>query len=115
VHAANTAAFVYVDGYPVSPGHLLIIPRRHVGSWFELSRDEQIAMLDLLDAARADLVASRHPDGFNVGINDGPAAGQTVGHVHMHFIPRYSGDVVDARGGVRWVIPARADYWSGSK
>ncbi len=72
-------------------------------------------MLRLLDAARADVVHSRLPAGFNVGINDGPAAGQTVPHLHIHLIPRYEGDVIDPRGGVRWVIPERADYWTPRK
>jgi diadenosine tetraphosphate (Ap4A) HIT family hydrolase len=112
VVAGDDLAFAYRDGHPVSPGHTLIIPRRHVGSWFELTGDERDAMLRLLDATRDALVTEFHPDGFNLGINDGPAAGQTVPHVHLHLIPRFSGDTPDPRGGVRWVIPAKADYWS---
>jgi diadenosine tetraphosphate (Ap4A) HIT family hydrolase len=109
---AELLAFAYRDGFPVSPGHALIVPTRHVGSWFDLADEERAAMLRLLDATRARLVAQLHPDGFNLGINDGAAAGQTVPHVHLHVIPRYRGDAPDPRGGVRWVVPAKADYWS---
>jgi diadenosine tetraphosphate (Ap4A) HIT family hydrolase len=99
------------DAYPLNPGHVLVIPRRHVGSWFDATSAERDEMLQIADDARR-LVAERHaPDGFNLGINDGPAAGQTVAHLHLHLIPRYRGDVADPRGGVRWVIPDRAAYW----
>jgi diadenosine tetraphosphate (Ap4A) HIT family hydrolase len=110
--AANTAGFVVRDAYPVSPGHTLIISRRHVGSFFELSNEERAGMLSLLDQAKAELQASHAPQGYNIGINDGPAAGQTVPHLHIHLIPRYTGDVSDPRGGVRWVIADKARYWS---
>jgi len=100
------------DGFPVSPGHTLIIARRHVGSFFDLVGAEREGLLALLDAARAQMQQELLPDGFNIGINDGPAAGQTVPHLHMHLIPRYKGDVPDPRGGVRWVIPEKADYWT---
>lgn len=101
------------DGYPVSPGHSLIVPRRHVGSFAEASLEEQSAMLAMLQRVRAILDAELRPDGYNIGINDGAAAGQTVMHVHMHVIPRYRGDRPDPRGGIRWIIPEKADYWSG--
>ena len=107
----DDVAFAYRDGHPVSPGHTLIIPRRHAGSWFDLTAQERETMLRLLDRAREAIAEEFHPDGFNLGINDGPAAGQTVPHVHLHAIPRYAGDVPDPRGGVRWVIPERAKYW----
>jgi diadenosine tetraphosphate (Ap4A) HIT family hydrolase len=110
----NGEAFWIRDGFPVSPGHSLIIPRRHVGSFFEATAPERSALLALLDEARAALTAELHPDGFNIGINDGAAAGQTVPHLHIHLIPRFHGDVADPRGGVRWVIADKADYWSGS-
>ena len=109
--AANAVGWVVRDAYPVSPGHTLIIPRRHMGSFFELSADERQGLLALLDQARAELLASQAPQGFNIGINDGPAAGQTVPHLHIHLMPRYSGDQPDPRGGVRWVIPEKAKYW----
>lgn len=108
----NAHAFWIYDGFPVSPGHSLIIPKRHVGSFFEVSQEEQLAMLALLDKAKAAVEKVYAPDGFNVGINDGAAAGQTVPHLHLHLIPRFNGDVPDPRGGVRWVIPDKADYWS---
>lgn len=89
-----------------------MIPRRHVRSLFELSSDEQAALLALLDAAKVQLEAEFRPAGYNIGINDGPAAGQTIGHLHIHLIPRYSGDQTDPRGGVRWIFPEKADYWT---
>ena len=100
------------DAYPISLGHTLIIPRRHVGSFFEISAVERTYLLALLDNAKAVVEQEFKPDGFNIGINDGPAAGQTVPHLHIHLIPRYNGDSADPRGGVRWIIPAKADYWS---
>jgi diadenosine tetraphosphate (Ap4A) HIT family hydrolase len=104
-------AVVVADAYPVAPGHTLIIPRRHVGSFFELDADEQAAMLELLRRAQQRLRRELGPDGYTIGINDGPAAGQTVPHVHLHLIPRRVGDVSDPRGGVRWVLPGKARYW----
>ncbi len=99
------------DGHPVSQGHTLIIPKRHVGSFFDCTEHEQSALLQLLKAARADLDHFFHPAGYNIGINDGAAAGQTVAHLHIHLIPRYDGDRNDPRGGVRWVLPDKAAYW----
>jgi diadenosine tetraphosphate (Ap4A) HIT family hydrolase len=109
---ANEFAVLIRDGYPVSPGHSLVIPKRHVGSFFEVTAAERAALLALLDKAK-DLVEQDHtPAGYNIGINDGAAAGQTVPHLHIHLIPRYTGDQEDPRGGVRWVIPGKADYWT---
>lgn len=108
----NAHALWIRDGFPVSPGHSLVIPKRHVGSFFETSLQEQAALLELLDQARAAASAEFHPDGYNIGINDGAAAGQTVPHLHIHLIPRFQGDLPDPRGGVRWVMPDKADYWS---
>ena len=99
------------DSYPVSKGHTLIIPRRHVASFFETTDEERRAMLNLLDEVKALLDREHKPDGYNIGINNGAAAGQTVMHLHMHLIPRYAGDLPDPRGGVRWVIPEKAAYW----
>ena len=110
--AACASGVVIRDAYPVSPGHTLVIPRRHVGSFFDLTADERRELLALLDQARTKLLDSLHPDGFNIGINDGPAAGQTVPHLHIHLIPRYQGDQPDPRGGVRWIFPDKADYWT---
>ena len=108
----SALAMALSDAFPVSRGHCLVIPRRHVRSWFETSEDERREMLRLLDDAREALLRAGGPDGFNIGINDGAAAGQTVPHLHVHLIPRYTGDARDPRGGVRWVLPERADYWS---
>lgn len=103
------------DGYPVSPGHALVVPRRHAASWADLTREEKTAIITGIDAIRL-LIAEQHgPDGFNVGFNDGPAAGQTVMHFHVHVIPRYEGDMPDPRGGVRWVLGSKAVYWEDGK
>ena len=99
------------DSYPVSKGHTLIIPRRHVASFFETTDEERRAMLKLLDEVKALLDREHKPDGYNIGINNGAAAGQTVMHLHMHLIPRYAGDRPDPRGGVRWILPEKAAYW----
>ncbi|MFN5448343.1 MAG: HIT family protein, partial [Burkholderiales bacterium] len=106
----NDLAVLIRDAYPVSPGQSLVIPKRHIGSWFEATPEEVSAMLELLEDGKTMLDASHHPDGHNIGINDGPAAGQTVPHLHMHLIPRFTGDVPDPRGGVRWVIADKARY-----
>ena len=108
---SNVLGFVIRDGFPISPGHTLIIPKRHVGSFFEISKEERDALLDLLDQAKKVIAKELSPDSFNIGINDGPAAGQTVPHLHIHLIPRFKGDQEDPRGGVRWIIPGKAKYW----
>ena len=108
----NPFGFVIRDGFPVTEGHSLIIPRRHIASFFDLTEEERPALFALLDLAKAELDELYGPDGFNIGINDGPAAGQTVPHLHIHLIPRYAGEGGDPRGGVRWVVPGKADYWS---
>jgi diadenosine tetraphosphate (Ap4A) HIT family hydrolase len=100
------------DGFPVSNGHTLIVPRRHIASLSGVTGEEIAALWSLLSQARSLLDAMHAPDGYTIGVNDGAAAGQTVMHLHMHLIPRYAGDVPDPRGGVRWVIPSKADYWS---
>lgn len=99
------------DGFPISEGHTLIIPKRHIASFFECTAEERSALFTALDLARQELDHSLSPDGYNIGINDGPAAGQTVGHLHIHLIPRYRGDQTDPRGGVRWIFPDKAKYW----
>lgn len=104
------AAAIY-DGFPLSPGHMLIIPKRHIASLFEARNEERAALFDLLAEARGLLLEEYDPDGFNIGINDGDAAGQTVMHLHIHLIPRYKGDKADPRGGVRWIFPEKAVYW----
>jgi len=110
----NALAFWVYDIAPSAPGHSLIIPKRHVASFFDLSADERDAMLALVDEAKRAVAKAYRPDGYNIGLNDGEAAGQTVPHVHLHLhlIPRHAGDVPDPRGGIRWVLPDSADYWS---
>jgi len=99
------------DQYPVSEGHTLVVPRRHESDYFQLTEDEQVAMLRLVRIEQARLVQELTPAAFNVGVNAGAAAGQTVLHAHIHLIPRYLGDVPDPRGGVRWVLSGKACYW----
>lgn len=102
------------DQFPVSPGHALVVTRQHVADWWAATEDERIALIQAVEQVRA-LIAERHrPDGYNIGVNVGAAAGQTVPHLHVHVIPRYVGDVADPRGGVRWVIPAKGNYLAES-
>jgi diadenosine tetraphosphate (Ap4A) HIT family hydrolase len=130
----NAHSIAVYDSYPVTPGHTLIVPKRHIASFFEATKEELAAMFDLLAEMRERLkslpasLSEREeenphqppfdkmrslsvPDGFNIGINDGTAAGQTVMHLHIHLIPRYAGDTEDPRGGVRWIMPKKAQYW----
>jgi len=111
MHEATTA-FALRDGYPASPGHTLIITKRHVGSFFDTTESERDDLIALLATARDQIDREFHPAGYNIGINDGAAAGQTVPHLHVHLIPRFAGDRTDPRGGVRWVLPSTADYWT---
>ncbi len=105
-------AFVYAtrDSFPVSPGHTLIVPVRHCPDFFDLSPEEMAACMDLLVGERRALDDELRPDGYNIGVNVGPAGGQSVLHAHIHLIPRYSGDHPNPRGGVRQIIPWKADY-----
>ncbi|MBL9171387.1 MAG: HIT family protein [Verrucomicrobiales bacterium] len=103
---------VILDKYPVSPGHTLIIPRRAVSRFADLSAEERARLLDWFAWVQEALTRrSPKPDGLNFGLNDGPAAGQTMPQLHFHVIPRYVGDVPDPRGGIRWVVPSKAKYW----
>jgi diadenosine tetraphosphate (Ap4A) HIT family hydrolase len=106
----NALAFAVYDRAPVNPGHLLLIPYRHVADWFDCTAQEQQALLELAAEGRDLLLRERKPDGFNLGVNCGQAAGQSIFHVHLHLIPRYTGDMVEPLGGVRGVIPARQKY-----
>jgi diadenosine tetraphosphate (Ap4A) HIT family hydrolase len=107
------------DAFPVTPGHTLICPRRHVADLFDAAPDEMAEIWEALRQAAADLAADatgdRPPDGFNVGVNVGAAAGQTVPHLHVHLIPRCQGDQADPRGGIRRIFPDVADYWTKGK
>jgi superfamily II DNA or RNA helicase/diadenosine tetraphosphate (Ap4A) HIT family hydrolase len=107
---SNDLVIAIWDGFPVNPGHLLIIPRRHTPAWVNLSPSEKAATWSAIEQAQAAISERFHPDGFNVGFNESSAAGQTVFHFHLHIIPRYEGDVADPRGGVRHVIPNKANY-----
>jgi superfamily II DNA or RNA helicase/diadenosine tetraphosphate (Ap4A) HIT family hydrolase/HKD family nuclease len=98
------------DAFPVSPGHALLVTRRHVADWFGASPEERQELAEAVAVARDAVRRLYRPDGFNVGVNAGAAAGQTVFHLHVHVIPRYDGDAPDPRGGVRHVLPARANY-----
>jgi len=109
--AQNALAAAFLDAYPLNEAHCLIVPRRHEPDFFDLTADEQAAVWSLTKDVRQRIEAIRAPDGYNLGINVGAAAGQTINHAHLHVVPRYRGDVEDPRGGVRWIIPARAAYW----
>lgn len=111
VVAENALAVLIADGFPVTPGHLLAIPRRHVGDYFDLRQPERNAIQRLLDDQRR-VILKDDPEigGFNVGVNVGADAGQTVFHAHVHLIPRRSGDVENPRGGVRGVVPGKQQY-----
>jgi diadenosine tetraphosphate (Ap4A) HIT family hydrolase len=111
IHLENDVAAAFPDAFPVAEGHMLVVPKRHVASLFDLAEEEQAALWRLVSLVRGKLMAEKKPDGFNVGVNDGPAAGQTVMHAHVHVIPRRNGDVADPRGGVRWIVASKAPYW----
>jgi diadenosine tetraphosphate (Ap4A) HIT family hydrolase len=108
VLSENELAYVRPDTHSLSRGHLLVIPKRHVGDFFEMTREETIAVLDLLREARQLIHAEHSPDGYNIGVNVGQAAGQSRMHVHVHLIPRYRGDVTDPKGGVRCVLAGKS-------
>lgn len=103
-------AVAFYDRFPVNPGHVLVIPKRHEANFFDLNDEERMDIIRLLEKARELIVEKYSPDGFNVGVNIGAAAGQTVFHAHVHLIPRYHGDVPQPRGGVRGVIPEKQNY-----
>jgi diadenosine tetraphosphate (Ap4A) HIT family hydrolase len=109
--AENEFSVAVLDGFPVSPGHTLVIPRRHFARLEEATHEEQIAIFNLVRQVANLIKNDPMPDGFNIGINDGIAAGQTVPHLHIHVIPRYSGDQTDPRGGIRLIFPESARYW----
>ncbi len=106
----NKFFFANFDGNPVTKGHLKIVSKRHVASFFDLTDKEVVALYDLFKKAKLFLDNKFHPAAYNVGLNDGKAAGQTVFHLHIHLIPRYFGDVPDPIGGVRNVIPDKGNY-----
>ncbi|NLW91347.1 MAG: HIT family protein [Syntrophomonadaceae bacterium] len=107
---SNNLAYAIFDRYPVNEGHMLIIPYRHVVDYWDSSREERQAINDLLEECKVFLDQRFQPDAYNIGVNCGEAAGQTVFHLHIHLIPRYKGDVDNPRGGVRGVIPDKRIY-----
>jgi diadenosine tetraphosphate (Ap4A) HIT family hydrolase len=109
--AESQLTFTIRDGFPISPGHTLIISKRHFCSFFEATPQEEHELIRALHGAKLQLDFEFSPMGYNIGINDGSAAGQTIAHLHIHLIPRYEDDVKDPRGGVRWIIPDKAAYW----
>lgn len=102
--------FAIYDAYPVNKGHVLIITKRHVSSYFELTQDENLSIQNMITSLKIMLDKKFIPDGYNIGINIGEYAGQTVMHCHVHLIPRYKGDIDNPRGGVRGVIPKKRIY-----
>ena len=106
----NENAFGIFDGFPVSKGHVLVIPKRVVAEIFDLNEEEYSSCFNLVKDVKKILEEEFKPDGFNIGINNGEKAGQTIFHAHIHVIPRYSGDVDNPRGGIRHVIPGKGDY-----
>lgn len=106
----TATAVAFLDSFPVNQGHTLIVPKRHITDYFELSIHEQRALWLVVNRCKAIIQERYNPDGFNVGINVGKSAGQSIFHVHIHLIPRYNGDVENPRGGVRGVIPKKQNY-----
>jgi len=102
--------YAIYDQFPVSQGHVLLIPHTHIEDWFAASAPVQLGMVQALNSMKAFLDQKFSPDGYNIGANCGPVAGQTVFHLHMHLIPRYTGDMEDPRGGIRGVIPHKQKY-----
>ncbi len=101
----------FIDNYPASPGHTLVIPKRHFATYFEATEDEILAIGKAVQAAKKVLDKEFSPDAYNIGINNGLMAGQSVMHLHVHIIPRYKGDVENPKGGVRWILRDKANYW----
>ncbi|AFM39403.1 HIT family hydrolase, diadenosine tetraphosphate hydrolase [Desulfosporosinus acidiphilus SJ4] len=108
--AQNELACAIFDKFPVNEGHVLIVPKRHSASLFELTEDEVIGIWELAEEVKEILEDRFHPDGYNIGVNVGAAAGQTIFHMHVHVIPRYNGDVSDPRGGIRKIKKSLVPY-----
>lgn len=106
----NEHAFAIYDSFPVSQGHILIIPIKHFNNYFEADAQTKEQLWKLIDECKEIVDKKFNPDGYNIGINCGEAGGQTVMHLHIHLIPRYKGDIENPRGGIRGVIPDRRIY-----
>jgi len=107
---SNSLVFALFDNYPVSKGHILLITKRHFDNYFDATEDELKAIEDILKQAKEFIDNKFNPDGYNIGINCGEVAGQSVMHLHIHLIPRYKGDMENPLGGVRGVIPEKQKY-----
>lgn len=106
----NEVAFAIYDGFPVSKGHVLIIPKKHIKDYFEADAQVKGELWKLVDECKKIVDKKYNPDGYNIGINCGEDAGQTVMHLHIHLIPRYNGDIENPKGGIRGVIPDKRIY-----
>ena len=106
----NELALGRFDDYPVSPGHMEFVTKRHVSTFFETTAEEKLAIFKLIDKAKKMIDKEYRPDGYNIGMNCGTCAGQSVMHIHVHLIPRYNGDVENPKGGVRGIIPKKQSY-----
>ena len=107
----NELAIARLDDFPVNKGHLEVILKRHIKDWWGTTLEEKIAIFNLLEEAKKMIDDKYSPDGYNIGMNLGEKAGQSVMHLHVHLIPRYDGDVENPRGGVRGIIPEKQNYW----
>ena len=108
----NELAYGIFDKFPVTKGHMLFIPKRHVANFFDITKEEREAIFDLVEEGKKMLDEKYNPDGYNVGVNVNKSGGQTVFHVHVHLMPRFNGDVIDPTGGVRGAIPKYMKYSS---
>jgi diadenosine tetraphosphate (Ap4A) HIT family hydrolase len=106
----DSLVFSIYDNFPVSKGHVLIITKRHVEDYFLLTKEEKISIDKAIMYMKSFIDLNLKPDGYNIGINNGAVAGQTIPHLHVHLIPRYQGDVENPKGGVRGVIPRKQKY-----
>ena len=107
----NSMSYAMRDGFPVTPMHTLIIPKRHIRDYFELRNDELLSCSELIHSLKDEMLKLDETiTGFNIGINNGESSGQTIFHCHIHLIPRRDGDVPNPRGGVRHIIPGKGNY-----
>lgn len=106
----NDFCYVRWDNFPVSKGHLEIVPKSHIESFFDLNNEQLVQIQQILKEAKNFIQKKYNPDAYNIGVNEGEAAGRTINHLHIHLIPRYKGDVENPRGGVRNIISGHGDY-----
>lgn len=101
----NETFYARLDNFPATPGHVEVVPKRHVESFFDLSSTEILDAYTLMQTVEKELTALHGPGGYTIGVNEGKVAGRSIDHLHIHLIPRYEGDVADPRGGIRQVVP----------